>query len=66
MVLLGSDKRWDSTDAFVATCKAFNAIQEAKEEMGKETIFLCTIEDINTLQDTLIAQGYAIQKIKTD
>lgn len=62
---IGAEKRWDSTDAFVATCKAFDAIQKVKEATGKEK-FLYTIEDINTLQEMLIYQGYAIQKIKTD
>lgn len=58
-------KRWESTEAFEVTCKAFSAIEQAKEEMGYLTPFLCTIDDINTLQDMLLEQGYSIQKIKT-
>ena len=58
------ETRWEGTEAFVATCNAFNSIQEAKEQLGRETVFLCTIEDINTLQDMLLEQGYSIQKIK--
>ncbi len=58
-------KRWESTDAFVVTCKAFEALDYAHEKMGNPDRRLNpTLEDINGLQDALIIQGYSIQKIK--
>lgn len=55
--------RWDSTDIFVAACKAFNVINECK--MANNQAPLCiTLGDINDFQDMLIEQGYAIKKIK--
>ena len=56
--------RWEDTDAFVAACNAFNAIDDAKKELGYRHRLDASIEDVNTLQDLLIQQGYAIQKIK--
>lgn len=54
--------RWESTDAFIATCNAIHAINEAKKEIG-ESETLITIQDINTIQELLVQQGYSIQKI---
>lgn len=60
-----NENRWDSDDVFEATCKAFEALDFAHDEMGNHDRRLNpTLEDINTLQDALIHQGYAIQKIK--
>lgn len=58
------EERWESIDAFVATCNAFTAIDEAKKELGYRHKLDASIEDINTLQDLLIQQSYSIQKIK--
>lgn len=58
-----SEERWGSVDAFVATCNAFSALDEAKKELGHKHRLDASIEDINTFQDALIQQGYSIQKI---
>jgi hypothetical protein len=55
--------RWKSIDEFVAVCNVINAINDAKIEMGESPINI-SIVDINTLQDLLISQGYAIRKIR--
>jgi len=61
-----AENRWESTDAFVAACKAFDALDEAHSEMGNHDKMLTpSLEDINTIQDLLIEQGYAIQKLKS-
>lgn len=59
-----SEERWESTEAFIATCNAFTALDEAKRQLGHKHRLDASIEDINTLQDALILQGYSIQKIK--
>lgn len=56
-------KRWDCTDTFIATCKAITAIHEANIELDMPHRAIMTIEDVNTLQDLLKEQGFAIQKI---
>lgn len=59
-----SKERWESTDVFIATCNAFSALDEGKKELGHKHRLDPSLEDINTLQDLLIMQGYSIQKIK--
>jgi hypothetical protein len=56
-------ERWDSTDVFVAACKAFNVINECKALHNQPQLGV-TLVDINDFQDMLIKQGYAIKKIK--
>jgi hypothetical protein len=63
--MLEETKRWESTDAFVATCNAFTALDEAKKQLGHKHRLDPSIEDVNTLQDLLISRGYSIQKIKS-
>jgi len=56
-------KRWQTTDAFIATCKVLSALSSAKEELGHTNRIDFSIEDINTFQDLLIEEGYSIQRI---
>ncbi len=58
-----SEERWDCTECFVAACTALSALDEAKRELGHKHRIDMSIEDINTLQDLLKQQGFAIQKI---
>lgn len=60
-----SEERWDYTETFVATCKVITALHEANAELGRPDRCIMTIEDVNTLQDLLIEEGFAIQKIKS-
>jgi hypothetical protein len=60
-----SEERWDCPETFVAVCRTINAINEAKAELGHKHIIIMILEDINTLQDLLREQGFAIQKIKS-
>ncbi len=58
-----SEKRWENTEAFIITCKVFHCIVEAKKQLEYPITHFFSIEDVNTLQDMLKEQGYAIQKI---
>lgn len=58
------NNRWEELEAFIAACNAFNAIDEAKKKLGYKHRLDASIEDVNTLQDLLIEQGYAIQKLQ--
>lgn len=57
--------RWESTDAFVATCKALHALDEAKAQLGHKHRIDMSIEDVNVFKDLLLQQGYSIQKLTT-
>lgn len=56
-------KRWESTEAFVATCKAIDALVTSIHTVYPDREVFLSIEDINTFQDLLLEEGYSIQKL---